>query len=80
MLSSWRGTCWPCRLVRNSVLADDAVAEPLGPAEAGQCRAPAASANYLSLGWPDLGLAAKERCRRVSAPAQEERAARLPVA
>eukprot|EP00969_Alexandrium_andersonii_P085927 3788209-Alexandrium_andersonii.AAC.1 len=39
-----------------------------GVAEACQCCALAARANYLSLGRPGLGYAAKECCRRMLAP------------
>eukprot|EP00969_Alexandrium_andersonii_P216640 9568740-Alexandrium_andersonii.AAC.1 len=43
-------------------------AELLDAASVRSFRAVAARANYLSLGRPDLGFAAKERCRRRAAP------------
>eukprot|EP00969_Alexandrium_andersonii_P091799 4051755-Alexandrium_andersonii.AAC.1 len=52
----------------------------LGAAEASQCRALAARANYLSLGRSDLGYAAKECCRRMSAPRRQVWAALLRLA
>eukprot|EP00969_Alexandrium_andersonii_P345257 15262332-Alexandrium_andersonii.AAC.1 len=43
--------------------------------EAGQYRALAARATYLSMDCPDLVFAAKECCRRMSSPTEEDWAA-----
>ena len=48
--------------------AENRGCEPLGPAEVTLYRATAARANYLALDRPDLAFAAKEACRRMSAP------------
>eukprot|EP00969_Alexandrium_andersonii_P169316 7485076-Alexandrium_andersonii.AAC.1 len=55
-------------------------AELLGAAEASQYRALGARANYFSLDRPDLGFAAKECCRRMSAPTSHDWAALLRLA
>ena len=48
---------------------------PLDAAEAELFRSTAARANYLALDRPDVAFAAKELCRRMSAPRQQDRQA-----
>ena len=48
--------------------AENRGCRPLSPAEVTLYRATAARANYLALDRPDLAFAAKEACRRMSAP------------
>eukprot|EP00975_Prorocentrum_lima_P012527 2655994-Prorocentrum_lima.AAC.1 len=57
--------------------ADETAAPALSPLEAGRYRALAARANYLSMDRPDLSFAAKECCRRMSSPTEEDWAALL---
>ena len=52
--------------------AGEEEAQPLGQELALKFRALAARANYLSLDRPDIGCAAKECCRRMSAPTTQD--------
>ena len=54
---------------------DEEAARPLGAEQAAAYRALAARANYLCMDRPDLGFAAKECCRRMSAPSTQDWAA-----
>ena len=54
---------------------DEELQEGLSPPEATQYRALAARANYLAADRPDIQFAAKEICRRMSAPVRQDWAA-----
>merc|ERR1712122_299007 len=54
---------------------EEAAESPLSPQETALFRATAARANYLALDRPEVAYAAKELCRRMSAPRRRDKVA-----